>query len=168
MLQSLAHLDATKVFLLFQHLPLICQEKCSLERLGHNIEIDVLGQLCTSPSDVDEHSDTCCGESCIGLLPENVDRSLFLKNMILLYLKLQTKLILPASVIQTVIEGLQDIHDISQSHFLHRLNENLATLGISEDNRKKMADVVKTEDLFPMCNSHVLKTDQRQKSFYKD
>lgn len=77
-------------------------------------------------------------------------------------------MILPSSVIQTVIESLQDIHDISQSHLLHRFNENLAARGISNDKRKKVVDVMKTEDLFCMCNFDVLKTDQRRKTFYKD
>lgn len=77
-------------------------------------------------------------------------------------------MILPSSVIQRVIASLQDIHDISQLHLLHRLNENLAAQEISKDNRKKVVDVMKTEDLFCMCNSQVLKTDQRRKTFYKD
>lgn len=103
----------------------------------------------------------------IALLPDNANESLFLKNMALFYLKLQAKHILPSSVIQSVIEGLQDIHDISQSHLLHRVSEKLTTLGISENDVKNVVDIMKTDDLFRMCNTHALHTDKRRKSFYK-
>lgn len=36
--------------------------------------------------------------------PENIEDSLFLRNLALFYLKLQAKLLLPASTIQTIIE----------------------------------------------------------------
>ncbi len=83
--------------------------------------------------------------------------------MALFYLRLEAKHILPASVIQTVIDGLQDIHDISQSHLLHKLHEKMTVLGISENDIKSVVDVLKTDDLFRMCNTHPLKTEKRRK-----
>lgn len=102
------------------------------------------------------------------LLPDNADESLFLKNMALFYLKLQAKHILPSSVIQSVIEGMQDIHDISQSHLLLKLGEKLIALGISENDIKRVFDVLQTDDLFRRSNINTLSTDKRRKSFYKD
>ncbi len=79
---------------------------------------------------------------------ETADESLFLKNLALFYLKLQAKLLLPSSVIQTIIEDIQEIHDISQSHLLFKLKEKLVTLGVSEADTSNVINVLKTEDLF--------------------
>lgn len=42
---------------------------------------------------------------------ETADESLFLKKLALFYLKLQAKLRLPSSIIQTIIKDIQEIHD---------------------------------------------------------
>lgn len=47
-----------------------------------------------------------------------VDETLYLQNLALLYLKLQGKLLLPASTIQTIIEDFQNAHEIGLSHSL--------------------------------------------------
>lgn len=99
--------------------------------------------------------------------PENVDDGIFLKNLALFYLKLQAKLLLPASVIQTVIEGFQEIHDISQVNMLSSLKEKLLLLGVPEADVKKVLDEVEAEDLFRTCNTEILKTDQRRKTVFK-
>ncbi|KAI7809133.1 hypothetical protein IRJ41_000258 [Triplophysa rosa] len=131
------------------------------------------GEVCNVAEDSDALSDSFidCGDGeeqlDIALLPDNANESLFLKNMALFYLKLQAKHILPSSVIQSVIEGLQVIHDFSQSHLLHRVSEKLTTLGISENDIKNVVDIMKTDDLFRMCNTHALHTYKRRKSFYK-
>lgn len=72
-----------------------------------------------------------------------MDETLYLQNVGLLYLKLQDKLLLPASTIQTIIENFQaTISDI-----------------IDEINR---------EDLLRMCNRDILSTDQKRKSVFKN
>lgn len=43
---------------------------------------------------------------------ESIDEDFFLKNLTLFYLKLQAKLLLPSSVIQTIIEEVQGIYYI--------------------------------------------------------
>lgn len=151
----------------------------SAERLRHNIlQSNVSVQRPHDEvSNVAEHSNPQseffdCGDGeeqlDIALLPDNADESLFLKNMALFYLKLQAKHILPSSVIQSVIDGLQDIHDISQSHLLHKLSEKMTVLGISEIDIKTVVDVLQTDDLFRRSNINTLSTDKRRKSFYKD
>lgn len=79
---------------------------------------------------------------------ETADEGLFTKHLALFYLKLQAKLLLPSSVIQTIIEDFQNVHDISQSHLLYKLNEKLVTIGVPEAEIKNVIDVVKREDLF--------------------
>lgn len=100
--------------------------------------------------------------------PENVDETLFLRNLALFYLKLQAKLLLPASVIQTVIEDIQSIHEINLSHMLFKLQEKLVSLDVPEAMIKMVLDDLKAEDLFTLCNSHTLRSDQRRKSFFKN
>ena len=63
--------------------------------------------------------------------PENIDETLFLKNLALFYLKLQAKLLLPSSVVQTTIEDMQSVYDVNQSHLLFKLNEKLVHMIIS-------------------------------------
>lgn len=99
---------------------------------------------------------------------ETADETLFMKNLALFCLKLQAKLLLPSSVIQTIIEDFQNVHDISQSHLLYKLNEKLVTIGVPEAEINNVIDVVKREDLFRACNTHVLKTDQRRKTVFKN
>lgn len=58
-----------------------------------------------------------CEEECNTLMegeqaevyPESTDEPLFLKNLALFYLKLQAKLLLPSTVIQSIIEDMQAV-----------------------------------------------------------
>jgi len=84
--------------------------------------------------------------------PENIEDSLFLRNLALFYLKLQAKLLLPASTIQTIIEDMQSIDDLSQSQLFSKLDEKLRQmiqLGLIDD--------LRAEDLFRTHNTHALK-----------
>ena len=83
------------------------------------------------------------------------------------YLKLQAKFLLPASVIQTVIEDYQQIHDISQSHLLFKLKEKLVNLGLAETDIENVIDTLKCDDLFRKCNTQTLKSDQRRQTVFK-
>ncbi|XP_057188575.1 uncharacterized protein LOC130553556 [Triplophysa rosa] len=100
--------------------------------------------------------------------PEDIPEALFLKNLALLYLKLQSKLLLPASVIQTIIEDMQSVYDVNQSHLLFKLNEKLVKLGVSEASINDVIDSLRADDLLQACNSHTLKTDQRRKTVFKN
>lgn len=102
------------------------------------------------------------------VFPNRANESVFLKSLAQFYLKLQAKLLLPASVIQTIIEGFLDIHDINQSHLLDRLKEKIITLGISESDTEDIIHVLQTEDLYRNYNNFTLKTDQRRKTVFKD
>lgn len=67
---------------------------------------DLLCDMQLDAPDDDEQFEVC---------PENTDDSLFLRNLALFHPKLQAKLLLLTSTIQTIIEDMQSIHDISQS-----------------------------------------------------
>ena len=78
--------------------------------------------------------------------PEAVEENQFLRNVVMFYLKLQAKFLLPASVIQTIIEDYQQMHDISQSDVLFKLKEKLVNLGLTETDIENVVDTLKCED----------------------
>lgn len=60
---------------------------------------------------------------------ESVNAALFLRHLALFYLKLQSKCLLPSSVIQTIASEFQEIHDMSKKHLLVKLRDKLAGKG---------------------------------------
>lgn len=78
-----------------------------------------------------EHTGVVGNSENLEVSPENIDETLFLKNLALFYLKLQAKLLLPSSVVQTIIEDMQSVYDVNQSHLLFKLNEKLVHMIIS-------------------------------------
>lgn len=117
----------------------------------------------------DRCNDTPSNDAMIGHLDaENTEEDLFLQNLALFYLKLQAKMLLPSSVIQTVIEGFQEIHDMSQLNQMNKLHEKLISLGVPERDVNKVIDEVKDNDLFRSCNTHKLKTDHKRKTVFKE
>lgn len=98
---------------------------------------------------------------------ERVDETLFRKNLTLFYLKLQAKMLLPASVVQTIFEEFEDIHDLGQCHMFEKLSEKLKSLGISDDNVSRVIKELEKESLFKDCTS-LLRTDQRRKTVFKN
>jgi len=117
------------------------------------------------------HSQPCSDTSFVAdNEPEGqfaVDETLYLQNLALLYLKLQGKLLLPASTIQTVIEDFQNAHEIGLSHSLMILTKKLKEIGIQEDTISNIIEEMNREDLLKMCNRDILSTDQKRKSFFK-
>lgn len=49
----------------------------------------------------------------------------FLRNVSLFYLKLQEQLLLPASTIQTIVEEMQNVHELRQDYTLCKLQSLL-------------------------------------------
>lgn len=84
-----------------------------------------------------------------------------------MYLKLQGKLLLPATTIQTIIEDFQNAHEIGLSHSLMILRKKLKEIGIQEAIVSNIIHEINREDLLKMCNRDILSTDQKRKSFLK-
>lgn len=95
---------------------------------------------------------------------ESVNEALFLRHLALFYLKLQSKCLLPSSVIQTIVSEFQEIHDMSKEHLLFKLRDKLAALQLPERDICAIVDVLRSDDLFQTCNSHILNTDQKRKN----
>ncbi len=57
----------------------------------------------------------------------------YLNNLALFYLKLQAKLLLPATTVQCIIEGFQEVHSSGMQHILKRVEEKLTGLKITDE-----------------------------------
>ncbi|KAL0152015.1 hypothetical protein M9458_052681, partial [Cirrhinus mrigala] len=95
------------------------------------------------------------------------NEDVFLKNLSLFYLKLQAKLLLPSSVIQTIIEEVQGIHDLTQAHIFSNLKDRLSELGLSSDAIIDVIEDLKKNDILKAGNS-ILRTDQCRKTVFKN
>lgn len=103
----------------------------------------------------------------VAFLPVFLCKLLYIKHASLFYLKLQAKLLLPSSTIQTIIEHDQERHDINQSHLTYKLQEKLNSLGLSEADVKTVIHTLKTGDLPSAYNTNTLKMDHKRKAFFK-
>ncbi len=63
---------------------------------------------------------------------ESVDKDQFLRHLALFHLKLQSKCLIPSSTVQIIVDRLQEIHEMSDSHLPFKLREELSTLEFSE------------------------------------
>ncbi|KAK0144953.1 hypothetical protein N1851_016149 [Merluccius polli] len=124
----------------------------------------------TEPLSQHEASQSCSDisdENHESEMPLAVDETLFLQNLTLLYLKLQAKLLLPASTIQTIIEDFQNAHEIGLSHSHNILSEKLKALGIPEATVSKSIDEINKGNLLKLYNRGVLSTDIKRKVAFK-
>jgi len=85
-------------------------------------------------------------------MPLAVDETLFLQNLTLFYLKLQSKLLLPASTIQTIIDGFESAHELGLSNSLNILNEKLKDLGIPLAIISSIIEEINRDDLLTLYN----------------
>lgn len=99
-----------------------------------------------------------------GCLSDNEDtlehsgfEDLYLRNVCLFYAKLQGQYLVPTSTIQIIVEEMQNIHELGQTHTLSRLNVLLQTL-VSDEVRGKVCDAVKESDLFSACHTGPMRT----------
>lgn len=59
--------------------------------------------------------------SAVSDMPENDSQS-YVRNMCLFYLKLQGQLLIPASTIQTIVEEMQNVHELGQAYTITRVS----------------------------------------------
>lgn len=74
------------------------------------------------------------------------------------FLKLQAKLLLPSSVIQTIIEEVQGIHDLAQASVYSNLKDKLSEFGVSSDTIINVIEDLKNDLL--KAGNYMLGTDQ--------
>ena len=80
-------------------------------------------------------------------------RDPYLRNICMFYMKLQGQHLLPMSTIQTIVEEMQNIHELGQSYTLNRLNLVLKDMSLSDEDIVKISDTIKQSDVFTACHT---------------
>lgn len=93
---------------------------------------------------------------------------LYLRNVCLFYIKLQRQLLIPASTIQTIVEEIQNIHEMGHTYTLNRLNLLLKDLSVSDEEIVKICDTVKDSDLFSACHTGPMRTAYSRAQCFKE
>ncbi|CAM1319404.1 Uncharacterised protein r2_g2771 [Pycnogonum litorale] len=89
------------------------------------------------------------------------------QTLSLFYLKMQSKLLLPVSSIQQIIEGYQDIYDKEQINLFNRLKHLLTDEGITDESIGNIIGELSSNDLIRNLNCGMLRSKQTRKSFYR-
>lgn len=98
-------------------------------------------------------------------MPFDVDETLFLQNLTLLYLKLQA---VTGQYYKKTIEDFQNAHKIGLVHSFNILNEKLKVLGIPEVTVSNIIEEINGGDLFKLHNRGVLSSDIKRKGAFKN
>ncbi|KAK0152048.1 hypothetical protein N1851_006574 [Merluccius polli] len=92
---------------------------CSVDSISDKYRENVSQPSAVSAcEDVPQSSNDATNES--SELPQDFNET-FLRNVCLFYLRLQGQLLLPASTIQTIVEEMQNVHDLGQDYTLSKL-----------------------------------------------
>ncbi|KAL7396912.1 hypothetical protein ABVT39_013489 [Epinephelus coioides] len=93
---------------------------------------------------------------------------MYLKNVALFYLKLQAKLLLPATTVQCIVEEFQEAHSSGMKHVLKKVEERLKGLNITYDEIQKIVTGLEQEDLLTIYNKGILRSDRTRKTYFKE
>jgi hypothetical protein len=92
----------------------------------------------------------------------------FKRNLALFYLKLQSKLLLPASVIQLIVEEFTSFHAMNQEYLFSQAKQQLILLGLCDESAGSVLRQMKDNDLVFHCNQGDLCNDHMRKKFYEE
>lgn len=143
--------------------------ECSLENISDMYRETVSQStstvtLCEDASQISVDPQT--SENCE--LPQNFNET-FLRNICLFYLKLQGQLLLPASTIQTIVEEMQNVHELGQDFTISKLCSLLKDeMSLTDDAVTKICDCVRDSDLFSACHQGPLRTTYSRTQTFKN
>jgi hypothetical protein len=95
------------------------------------------------------------------------DTSQLMRSLALFYLKLQAKLLLPASTIQSIVDEMETYHTLGLSVGLKNMSEKLASLNLPETFVKDIISDMLNNNPFKMCTAGELRSHQTRQTFYK-
>ncbi|XP_056445578.1 uncharacterized protein LOC130381819 isoform X2 [Gadus chalcogrammus] len=123
---------------------------------------------CIASTDDSENThDAMPTASAASDMPE-VDSHSYLRNMCLFYLKLQGQLLVPASTIQTIVEEMQNVHDLGQAYTINKVSSLLKNdMSLSDEAVTKICDCIKESDLFSSCHQGQLRTTYTRNQTFK-
>lgn len=93
---------------------------------------------------------------------------LFLRNLAMFYLKLLSKYLVPASVIQCIVDEFKSIHSLGISFWLQKLTTLLKDHDIPEQKAKEIVYEIQESDIFSKCNNGSLRSDHCRTSYFKE
>jgi hypothetical protein len=132
---------------------------------------DTSAEILPAPNAVVDTADDLDGDdvcrdndsNCLSL----IEQEQFLTSMALFYLKLQAKLLIPASTVQLILEEYGTVNTVGQNHVCSWLKEKLRLLGIEQDKVDEVALEFMQNDLFNKFTKGPLRSDKSRKAFYK-
>ncbi|XP_028416452.1 uncharacterized protein LOC114540531 [Dendronephthya gigantea] len=94
---------------------------------------------------------------------------LFVKNLALFYLKLNAKYHVPASTIQKIIQEMQAMHNMSQTHLKHHIKTKLGEMSVGSAVIDQIVNEFLPNDIFNLAhgNKGALSTEYRRKQFFR-
>lgn len=113
------------------------------------------------------HEENLTPTPCDDKKEECGDRESFLHILALFFLKMQAKMLLPASTIQCIIDGFQHVHSSNILDFYEKLKCKLSRLNIPPTERESIIHELSKEDLLTVYSEGVLRSDKTRKTFYK-
>lgn len=127
-------------------------------------------QVSTLPENID-----CTQPSEENLTPTPCDhleecdnqQETFLHNLALFYLKMQAKMLLPASTIQCILDGFLHVHSTSMADVFDKLKGKLSELDIPQTEIEMIIQNLSKEDVFTIYNKGILRSDKTRRTFYK-
>lgn len=121
------------------------------------------GTVCEDASHISP--DPVTGEN--SELPQNFSET-FLRNFCLFYLRLQGQLLLRASTILTVVEEMQNLHELGKDYSLSKLHALLKDdMSLTDDDVTKIYDCIRDTDLFSACHQGPLRTTYSRALMFK-
>ncbi|KAI4899943.1 hypothetical protein NFI96_032087 [Prochilodus magdalenae] len=94
-------------------------------------------------------------------------RDIFLTNLALFYLRMQAKMLLPASTISILIEEFQEVCTNAISQMFVRLRKELSELEIPNERICNIIEGLSKENLLTMYNEGLFRSDTTRKTYFK-
>lgn len=98
---------------------------------------------------------------------ENDAEDTFLTNLALFYLRMQAKMLLPATTIQSLIEEFQQVHDSNMDHIFSKLRDELTKLNMSVIDIDGIIAGLNKSNLLRLYNEEVIRSDETRKTYFK-
>lgn len=128
----------------------------------------------STPPESDDFVPHCDAGAATGTDEVDLDISenfsdLYLRNVSLFYLRLQSQFLLPASTLQNIVEEMQKIHELGQTYTLSKLSSLLKIndTALSDEDITKVCESVKGFDLFTACHTGPMRTAYSRVKSYK-
>jgi len=115
-------------------------------------------------NDLEDYGDFNCYLSDTQVV---TDSAQFVHSLALFYLKLQAKFLLPATIIQSIVEEMQNLHNFGLSCGLKNLSDRLLGLNICESDIDSLMRELQDDNPFRACSSGELRSHQTRQTYFK-